>query len=370
MRQRTYLTCGAFCLVALALGVLVLPLEGVGQLAAESAGEPVADDLAGGFSDGDELSGDLLTDATPEDQLPGREAIGEDSILDLAAPPRPPRAGNVFVWQRTDSGHPPEINVSMDAHAVGWHMDEQPIRHEIDRAVEALRRAEGDEATSQAKRKLGILLQQYFDVDMKQRATEIQQIEQRLAKLRAGLEKRQANKSRIIKLQLQVFENEAAGMGLFRTSAPRGMPGGGLMPPEMQTRYGGFIEGSGGSGEGGGRIGSDGNGGTIFGAEPAPPAGAVRNGGGDYGADAGGGNRGRGIDANGRSDFASQYYFRFLESETERPDPNASNRGDQSPPAGAASSGASSFDPAGATDDLFDDGDAAGADDVDAATAE
>ena len=75
-----------------------------------------------------------------------------------------------------------------------------------------------DEEKAKAKQELQVLLNQYFDEDIKARQTKITEIEQRVAKLKAQLEKRRAAKSELVQLQMKLIENEAAGLGFFGTS--------------------------------------------------------------------------------------------------------------------------------------------------------
>ena len=85
----------------------------------------------------------------------------------------------------------------------------------IRKAAEELRDAEGDDARADAEAKLRGLLEDYFDEDMERRASDLQEIEKRVSKLRAQLERRGDHKPEIIDLQIKVLVNEAEGLGFF-----------------------------------------------------------------------------------------------------------------------------------------------------------
>jgi len=67
-------------------------------------------------------------------------------------------------------------------------------------------------------KELSTQLNRLFTTDMKIREKSIVDLEARVQKLRAQLEKRQTAKEKIIKLQLQVLSNEAEGFGFFGQS--------------------------------------------------------------------------------------------------------------------------------------------------------
>ncbi len=75
-----------------------------------------------------------------------------------------------------------------------------------------------DDEKAKVKQVIEDLLNQYFDEDIKLRQAKIMEIEQRVAKLKAQLEKRRAAKSELVQLQLKLIENEAAGLGFFGTA--------------------------------------------------------------------------------------------------------------------------------------------------------
>jgi len=86
---------------------------------------------------------------------------------------------------------------------------------EYRKAIKKLQAASSEEEKAGAMAELSTLLDRYFTADMKNREKNIVDLEARVQKLRAQLEKRQAAKEKIIKLQLQVLSNEAEGLGFF-----------------------------------------------------------------------------------------------------------------------------------------------------------
>lgn len=90
----------------------------------------------------------------------------------------------------------------------------------IRKAAEAVRDAKGDEAKSDAQKKLADLLSKSYDDDMVQREHELKQIEERLTKLRELLERRRTKKQEIIELQTKVALNEAEGLGFYDNERP------------------------------------------------------------------------------------------------------------------------------------------------------
>ena len=101
------------------------------------------------------------------------------------------------------------------------HMHRGPS-DEIRQAAEALRDAEDEEAKEAATKKLTDLLDEYFKKDMARREQELKDLEDRLEKLRAQLDRRREKKREIVDLQLKVVMNEAEGLGFY--GGP-GMPG-------------------------------------------------------------------------------------------------------------------------------------------------
>ncbi len=134
--------------------------------------------------------------------------------------------------------------------------------------LQRLRNAADDQQKEAIKGQLSSILEDYFDRDLQRRTSEIDAIEQRVQRLREQLEQRQQAKDEILQLQLNVLENEAAGLGFFgrRPAAPGvgGMMGGGMMG----------MEGPGGMGPGMGPgmgMGMEANMRGLFGGIPVTP---------------------------------------------------------------------------------------------------
>lgn len=89
------------------------------------------------------------------------------------------------------------------------------LESQIHKAAEELRDAEGDEAKTKAGENLRGVLDQYFEEDLKNRQEAVGDLEQRLQKLKAQLERRREKKQEIIDLQMKIAKNEAEGLGFY-----------------------------------------------------------------------------------------------------------------------------------------------------------
>jgi hypothetical protein len=89
------------------------------------------------------------------------------------------------------------------------------VMHEIRAAAAAVNDAEDEESKEQAQERLEDLLDRYFDDDMRRRERELKEIEDRVKKLSALLERRRERRREIVDLQVKVLLSEAEGMGLF-----------------------------------------------------------------------------------------------------------------------------------------------------------
>jgi hypothetical protein len=124
--------------------------------------------------------------------------------------------------------------------------------HELDakirEAAAQVRDANDDSTRAAATADLTKLMDQYFEADIRVREQELADIESRLGKLRAQLDRRRQKKSEIIDLQVKVATNEANGLGFysqpkedtmfdFRVPAPVMVSPSGdvLMPPPALT---------------------------------------------------------------------------------------------------------------------------------------
>jgi hypothetical protein len=93
---------------------------------------------------------------------------------------------------------------------------------EIREAAAAVNDAEDERSKRQAQEKLEDLLDRYFDEDMRRRERELAEIEERVKKLDALLERRRERRREIVDLQVKVLLSEAEGMGFFSNGAFEG----------------------------------------------------------------------------------------------------------------------------------------------------
>lgn len=80
-------------------------------------------------------------------------------------------------------------------------------------AIVLLKRAKDDETREKALATLPEIVSQIFDEDLKRRESEVNDIRQRVSKLKALIEKRKESKDRIVELQLKIQLNEVEGLG-------------------------------------------------------------------------------------------------------------------------------------------------------------
>jgi hypothetical protein len=83
----------------------------------------------------------------------------------------------------------------------------------LQEASEQLKQAEGTEARKEALAKLSRLVNEIFDEDLKRRESEVDDIRDRVRKLKALIDKRKKSKDRIVDLQYRIQVNEVAGLG-------------------------------------------------------------------------------------------------------------------------------------------------------------
>ena len=83
----------------------------------------------------------------------------------------------------------------------------------LEEAVGGFKRAKDDEARQKALATLSEIVSQIFDEDLKRRESEVDDIRQRVSKLKALIEKRKESKGRIVDLQLKIQLNEVEGLG-------------------------------------------------------------------------------------------------------------------------------------------------------------
>ncbi|HEX2475762.1 MAG TPA: hypothetical protein VHK01_13510 [Lacipirellulaceae bacterium] len=102
-------------------------------------------------------------------------------------------------------------------------MQPQPERmNRIREAAKALVDAEDDDAREDAESNLNEQLDEYFEEDMNRREEELANVERRVKELRELLERRREKKDDIVRLQMEVLQNEANGLGFFSAEGPGG----------------------------------------------------------------------------------------------------------------------------------------------------
>jgi hypothetical protein len=108
------------------------------------------------------------------------------------------------------------------AHFFGNKQDHE-LDAKIRQAAAQVRDARDQAAKAATTKELVSLLDQYFEHDMAARGEELQDIQARLQKLQAQLDRRRAKKQEIVELQLKVALNEADGLGFYGESKDAGV---------------------------------------------------------------------------------------------------------------------------------------------------
>lgn len=93
---------------------------------------------------------------------------------------------------------------------------------EIAQVLTELREVNDDPKKAELTKQLESAIVAIFDKDMSSRETDLSQLEERLTKLRAQLDRRRKAKSEIIQLQIKLMVNEADGLGFSGTPAING----------------------------------------------------------------------------------------------------------------------------------------------------
>ena len=91
--------------------------------------------------------------------------------------------------------------------------EDAELERKTRRSVEALKKAESSEKRLAMRDELEQLVDQHFDVRMKNREEQINQIEKKLRRLKDEIEKRRRRRDEIVQLRLQTLINEANGLG-------------------------------------------------------------------------------------------------------------------------------------------------------------
>ncbi len=83
----------------------------------------------------------------------------------------------------------------------------------MSKAVQELKKAKTDEEKQAAQDAVKVELEKLYDVYLAQNEKQLQQLEERLVKLRDQLEKRKQAKEKLVDLRLQMMISEAEGLG-------------------------------------------------------------------------------------------------------------------------------------------------------------
>jgi len=160
---------------------------------------------------------------------PGQAVAGE-KVIDVRTTNRNPLAGtnsNGFAVDpsaaSSPAGDPGLFNRrrgAINATAAGGRSFGTPPVHQpetnaakLQKAIETLKQAKDEEARKKSLETLSSVVSQLFDEDLKRRESEVGDIRNRAAKLKALIDKRKESKDRIVDLQLKIQRNEVEGLG-------------------------------------------------------------------------------------------------------------------------------------------------------------
>ncbi len=105
-----------------------------------------------------------------------------------------------------------------------YSKEELEAMEKLQTAIKQLSTGKDDEARKAAADTIQQPLTTQFEADLKQRETELQEVEQRVKSLREQLDKRKAAQADIINLKLQTLINDANGLGFPDTGFASGEP--------------------------------------------------------------------------------------------------------------------------------------------------
>jgi len=91
--------------------------------------------------------------------------------------------------------------------------EDQRMESKTRALVEKIRKAEDEPERSKTVRELREVLDEHFELRMKDREKQLAELEQRLAKLRQQIDRRRSAKEEIVELRLTTLINEAKGLG-------------------------------------------------------------------------------------------------------------------------------------------------------------
>jgi hypothetical protein len=108
-------------------------------------------------------------------------------------------------------------------------------------AVDAFKRAKDDETRKKTLAAVSVIVSQIFDEDLKRRESEVNDIRQRVGKLKALIDKRKESKDRIVELQLKIQLNEVEGLGFSVKQSARNRSVNPYYGGGVDQYYGGVV---------------------------------------------------------------------------------------------------------------------------------
>jgi hypothetical protein len=185
----------------------------------------------------DDRNSMIFVEADKETQAEIHDVI---KILDKAAEPR-----------LTPGSEMAAAEVQQESRAKQIQQEHLAFRERIRALRQRLSESSSQEEKAAARERLRKLLTEVFDQDMQMRKKQATEIESRLAKLRQQYEARQKARDKIVSLQIQVIEADAAGLGFPGSqssatppTAGAHFPGGFSSTPPTSNRSGHDLPGS------------------------------------------------------------------------------------------------------------------------------
>ena len=138
-------------------------------------------------------------------------SVGGTTENGFASDPSAEPSGTGVGWlSRSRSGNNPLAGQPAAARPVNKSKSNAA---KLQKAIETLKQAKDEEARKKSLETLAEVVSQLFDEDLKRRESEVGEIRNRAAKLKALIDKRMESKDRIVDLQLKIQLNEVEGLG-------------------------------------------------------------------------------------------------------------------------------------------------------------
>ena len=150
----------------------------------------------------------------------GGGTTGGGARVDLTDPNAPASVGNTFVGRGGGGTVFGGVGPAARADARGRYFaaaqlssEAREFQNQMQQLTQRLREAKDEATKADLTKQLETAVDKYFDEDMKSRETQLSQLEERVTKLRAQLDRRRKAKDEITKLQTKVLVNDADGLG-------------------------------------------------------------------------------------------------------------------------------------------------------------